>query len=97
MAGSLSEERGPLTSGSPLLIHTHTTHATSGMPTHYFPFSPFSPFPSSMLSSPAVLIRQPSQEPSYPSGQTRLQLGRERDGGVGARKGNGKSRKENER
>lgn len=80
-----------------LSLYTHTTHATSGMPTHYFPFSPFSPFPSSMLSSPAVLIHQPSQELSYPSGQTRLQLGRERDGGMeGRKRRNGKSRTEKE-
>lgn len=82
MAGSLSEERGPLAGGSPLLTHTHT-HSTSGMPTHHLLFSPL---PSSMLSSPAVLIHRPSQELSYPSGQARLQLGGERDGGVEGRK-----------
>lgn len=72
-----------------LNTHTHKhphTHTTSGMPTHHLPLSPFPPLPSSMLSSPAVLIHRPSQELSYPSGQARLQLRGERDGGVERRK-----------
>ncbi len=87
MAGSLSEEWGPFASGSSLLKHAHphmhTLHLVHalGVPAHHLPFSPFSLLPSTMLSSPAVLIHRPSQELSYPSGQVRLQLGGERDGG----------------
>lgn len=66
-----------------LNIRTHIhTQSTSGMPTHHLPFFPFSPLPSSMLSSPAVLIHRPSQELRYPSGQAQLQLGGERDVGA---------------
>ena len=96
MAGSLSEERGPLASGSSLLKHTHTSTQAHTPPLACPPtisplFSPFSPLPSSMLSSPTVLIHRPSQELSYPSGQARFQLGGERDGGVeGGKMRNGK-------
>lgn len=89
-----------LTSEVPLLValysflHTHThTHTPPACP------PTISPFSSSMLSSPAVLIHWPSQELSYPSGKAWLQLGRQRGGGVEGRKGSngerGKLRKRN--